>query len=148
MLTRVRHAGKPEYPQFRWYVGVSLCPEWDPQQGGSFEAFRDHMGPRPEGTSLDRIDNTQGYEPGNCRWIGPNGQSNNLKSNRWIEYKGKSMTMAQAARAAGIHPDTLGLRYRNGDRGDYLFRPTAHTGRRAWKCLETKQCGAGSSPSP
>ncbi len=146
MLSRCRYAGDPRYPQYRWYVGVSVCAEWDPQKGGSFQAFLEHMGEKLEGTSLDRIDGDKDYEPGNCRWATPAQQSHNLKSNVFLTYQGKRLTLAEAARAAGIHPDTLGLRYRKGERGDHLFRPTAHTGRRAWKSQGGQQSCAGSSP--
>jgi len=51
----------------RWYAarGIVVCDEWRQ----SYEAFRDHIGPRPSPKhSLDRINNDGNYEPGNVRW--------------------------------------------------------------------------------
>ncbi len=44
--------------------GITMCQEWQ----DSFMTFYRHIGPRPKGRSLDRIDNDGNYEPGNCKW--------------------------------------------------------------------------------
>ena len=59
------------------YVGVTFDHSWD-----TFDGFLADMGPRPEGTSLDRIDPFGNYEPSNCRWANTFVQARNKKVKR------------------------------------------------------------------
>lgn len=71
----VQRCTNPRHPAYDRYggAGIDICAEWRM----SFAAFYAHVGPRPAGTSIDRIDNNRGYEPGNVRWATPLEQSHN-----------------------------------------------------------------------
>ena len=47
-----------------------------------YENFLADMGPRPEGTTLDRKDNWKGYNKENCRWATHEEQQNNRRERR------------------------------------------------------------------
>lgn len=83
--------------------GITICDRWL----FSFENFLSDMGCSPKGMSIERINNNGNYEPGNCRWATQADQSNNQCTNRWIEYGGRRMTLAQWAREIGMSYDKL-----------------------------------------
>ena len=64
-------------PKNKWYHryggrGIKVCSEWL-----FFENFYADMGERPEGMSIDRINNNGNYEKSNCKWSTPLEQANN-----------------------------------------------------------------------
>lgn len=57
-------------------AGITISPTWRGQDG--FQRFLADVGARPSPHhSIDRIDGSRGYEPGNCRWATPLEQARN-----------------------------------------------------------------------
>jgi hypothetical protein len=84
--------------------GVRVCDRWR----NSFEAFLQDIGEPPvPDMSLERINNSGDYEPGNVRWATRIEQGANKRNNLHIDYSGKRQTVAQWARERGIKYSTL-----------------------------------------
>lgn len=83
--------------------GIMMCDEWL----NSFETFLADMGPRPEKMTIDRIDNDKGYSKENCRWASQKQQSNNVRNNTLVEYRGKEYTAMELSEIASVDYATL-----------------------------------------
>ena len=102
-----RRCDNPKAHSFPAYggKGIRYSVRW-----ASFENFLEDMGERPEGTSLDRIDGSKGYFPGNCRWATPKEQAANRRSSVLIEFQGESLLLSYFARKLGMGIDIVWYR--------------------------------------
>lgn len=105
MRARCRDVGDPDYGG----RGITVCREWE-----DFSAFLRDMGKRPEGLTLERLDNSKGYGPDNCVWAPRADQNRNKRNNVVIDYQGVSQTVADWAKELGLHPQTLYSRVHRG----------------------------------
>jgi len=85
----------PKKWQYKYYgaLGIKVCDRWQ-----FFANFVADMGERPEGMTLDRINNDGNYEPSNCQWATKLQQANNTRFNRILLVDGKRMTLSEAGR--------------------------------------------------
>jgi hypothetical protein len=60
---------------------ITVCTRWQ-----DFRNFHADLGDKPAGKriSIERIDNSKGYGPGNCKWSEPKEQSNNRENTVFI----------------------------------------------------------------
>lgn len=94
----------PTNRQYKDYGGrgITICRQWD-----SYHQFASDMGSRPEGFTLDRIDNNGNYEPGNCRWASRKEQQRNQRVTRFVTIEGAAYKAADLADLSGLKTDTI-----------------------------------------
>ena len=90
--------------------GITVCDEWN----RSFAAFLRDMGPRPNGSSIERIDGDKGYEPGNTRWATRVEQARNTRSNTFVAINGVEKCISEWIEVLGLSPATVWARINRG----------------------------------
>ena len=143
ILTRCHN---PKATDYAYYGGrgIFVCDRWRT----SFENFFEDMGPRPDGLTIERGNNSLGYFPANCTWATREEQSNNQRSNRRYTYAGKTLTAVEWSVRVGV--DLKMLRQRlwrgwpiekaltePGDRSQYWCSVCNHPGHTKRSCLES-----------
>lgn len=109
MVTRCTNERRADYPDYGGR-GINFDPSW-----GNFANFMADMGPRPPGTTLERLDNNLGYCKENCAWKGSLEQARNRRSTK-LNYEAVKVIKAMAARGVsrdllarlhGVHPNNI-----------------------------------------
>lgn len=104
------------------YRDKKVCERWKGENG--FVNFYKDMGDRPDGMTLDRIDNNGHYTPTNCRWADCKTQANNRRSTVLVEWNGKKCPQTIILRKLGVSYQTVKYRMRHGmSRHDAIFTP-------------------------
>ena len=111
--------------------GLTVCGRWMEPQGRGFLNFLADMGERPAGMSIDRLDNSNGYSPENCRWADSKTQGSNRRCVAPITFNGRTQNAEDWARELGLKPQNIRSRI---DRGWPLDRVLTQPskGRRAF----------------
>lgn len=110
MRARCNNPQNPNYPKYGGR-GITVCERW----AKNFAHFLEDMGAcQSSGHSIDRVDNSGNYEPGNCRWATAKEQANNRRSSRYLTLGGQTATLAQWADKMEMSIGTLHARLRAG----------------------------------
>lgn len=122
MITRCTN---PKFIKYHYYggKGIKVCKEWRM----SFVSFFNHMGRCPAKHTLDRIDSSKNYEPGNCRWVTQSRQMRNQCRNRLLTFNGKTQCLTDWAVELGMTYSQIQHRL---ERGMDLGQALTHKNRR------------------
>ena len=92
--------------------GIDVCDEWF----DSFDNFKDWALSNGYNDSLtiDRIDNSKGYYPENCKWSTYKEQARNRSNNVKMNFRNESLTKSEVAEKLGISRNLLQYRLNKG----------------------------------
>jgi hypothetical protein len=122
---------KPNHKSYERYKEFTPCKRWR-----KFENFLIDMGEKPEGMTLDRINNKKGYSPKNCRWADAFVQQGNTKRNIYVVVNGEKMCLKAACRKLDVPYGRAKRRVHNGwSPEDALLIPKTNR----WRSFVVKQ---------
>lgn len=108
MIARCHDNNNPAYRNYGGR-GIHVCRRWR-----TFSNFFEDMGPRPEGCSIERKDNSKGYSKENCVWATRREQNRNTRQNVFYTISGIKKCLADWAESTGVNYGTLRSRLGRG----------------------------------
>jgi hypothetical protein len=118
--------------------GIEVCQRWR----DSFEAFIEDMGEPPTlKHTIERIENSKGYEPGNCRWATFKEQASNRRGSRLYTIGDITLTGPGWAAKLGIDEGRLDGRLKRGWPIDLAISLPEHA-----RCPKERREKRGRSP--
>ena len=108
----------PNSPVWKYYGGrgITVCDRWM-----EFINFLSDLGERPIGYTLERVDNSKGYEPLNCKWATRKEQVRNTRRNRIFTVDGLTGCIAELCERYNINWNTVAGRLKSGWPPDRAF---------------------------
>lgn len=100
------------YTQYQNYGGrgITICDSWK----DNFQNFYNwSISTWQQGLTIDRINNSEGYTPNNCRWVSMKIQCNNSRKNHNIVYNGSTYTLSTLAEHLNIPYNIVRYRISN-----------------------------------
>ena len=90
--------------------GISVCEEWN----NDFFAFKEWsiINGYSEELDLDRIDNSKGYSPDNCRYATKKQNSNNRDITVFVEYNSEKVLLTSLLESLGLRDKYVLIRAR------------------------------------
>ena len=89
--------------------GIRVCDRWS-----CFRLFAEDVGNRPDGMTLNRIDNDGDYSPENCEWATYETQAQNRRDNSNLTFNGQTLCITEWARRLGVSREALRNRIQRG----------------------------------
>ena len=83
--------------------GITICNDWI----NDFNQFVQDMGERPQGYSIDRINNNGDYTPNNCKWSTKKEQQRNRRITKHITIAGIDYLVCEISEKYNFKWDTI-----------------------------------------
>lgn len=131
IIQRCLNADNKDYPKYGGR-GIRVCEAIKTTPA----KILDILGEKPDGMSIDRINNNGNYSCGDCRecsenswtmnirWATPIQQSRNSRINRLIEIDGVARCMVEWCELSGISRTVMAYRLKRNVRGQALLAPS------------------------
>lgn len=102
MLSRCRKTSGEAYNNYG-KRGITVCKRWEKYDN----FYKDMFLSFSENLELDRKNNDKGYYKSNCRWVTRKVNDRNRRDNKYLSFRGATLTISEWAEIKGIKYGTI-----------------------------------------